>query len=530
MRKGIRYVLVTLAVMLLVGAGFLDYYLRTLTPRLKARVVGALQDRFDADVKLGDLQFSFFPVARVEGEELVINHKQWGNSDHPLIRIKRFHAETDYTTILDWRNRVNEVVLEGLDIDIPSRGRATLKTTMEANQPVSSGEPGHDTTHFKFLIQTIIANRSMVEIQPKTPDKEPLRFPVEKLIMHSVGPDEAMTFTARLTNAKPPGGIDTAGHFGPWQKDDPRATPISGDYTFQNADLSVFPGISGILSSQGRYGGVMQHINVDGTTDTPDFRLQDGGAPVHLTTRFHSVVDGTNGDTILDPVDAKFRHSEFVCSGGAVQQPGTNGKSITLDAHTTYGRIEDILALIVKGPPLLKGAVQFGSKIVIPPGKEQVIRKLGLNGQFNLTSAVFTSEKDAERLLMLSDRASGISKEDERRGEGAPGKVASNMAARFRLARGVISFASLAVEVPGAHLQLTGNYNVLSSQIDMRGSFAMRATLSQTQSGFKAILLKPLDRYFRRDGAGFELPFSISGTRDRPAIGVTVFHRTFVIH
>ena len=478
MRTRVRFVLLTIAALLVAAGGFLAFYVQTLGPRLKQRVVSALEDRFDADVQLADLQFSFFPNARVDGEGLIIKHRQWDSDEHPLIRIKHFHAETDYTTLLDFRNRVDKVVLEGLEIHIPPRGPAASKTGMEANQPVSSDQPGHDTTRLRFLILTMVADHSLVEIEPKNAGKNPLQFPIEQLTMHSVGPHDAMVFTARLTNAKPPGTIDTSGHFGPWQRDDPRATPLSGDYTFKNADLSVFKGISGTLSSEGQYGGVLQHIKVNGSTDTPNFKLQEGGNPVHLTTRFHSVVDGMNGDTILDPVDAKFGNSEFLCTGGVVQKPGERGKTVELDALVKHGRMEDILRLVVNGVPIVKGDVQFHSKIIIPPGSQQVAAKLKLDGNFQLTSAVFTSEQAAQRLRTLSDRASGISKAEEDRGEGEPLNVASDLSARFKLDNGVFSFAYIAFQVPGAHIQLAGNYNLISSHVDMKGKFQMHATLS----------------------------------------------------
>lgn len=57
-------------------------------------------------------------------------------------------------------------------------------------------------------------------------------------------------------------------------------------YFFQNADLSVFKGISAILSSEGGYHGALDHIAVQGWTDTPNFTVEIGGAPVHLRTDF----------------------------------------------------------------------------------------------------------------------------------------------------------------------------------------------------------------------------------------------------
>jgi hypothetical protein len=84
--------------------------------------------------------------------------------------------------------------------------------------------------------------------------------------------------------------------------------------------------------------------------------------------------------------------------------------------------------------------------------------------------------------------------------------------------------------VPGAQIHLAGKYNLKSSAVDMQGKFKMHATLSQTQSGIKSLLLKPLDPFFKKDGAGFEVPLTVTGSRDHPVIGASAFHRKFTIH
>jgi hypothetical protein len=109
-------------------------------------------------------------------------------------------------------------------------------------------------------------------------------------------------FRANLTNPTPPGRIQTAGTFGPWQADEPSETPLAASYRFENADLGVFDGIAGILNSSGSFNGVLERIEVDGTTSMPAFALADVGNGMPLETRFHSIVDGTNGNTLLQPV------------------------------------------------------------------------------------------------------------------------------------------------------------------------------------------------------------------------------------
>lgn len=526
-RKAIGYTL--LALCLLIAGAFIaaSVYVHGLGPRVKQRVVEALQQRFDADVDLKSLEISLFPQPSVTGEDLTIRHKGW-TDPHPLIYIRRFSGRTDFWTLIDRRNHVNLVRLEGLEIRVPPRGHAAEQETEEDHEVVASAEPGHDTTRLPFEIQTIIADGALLEIEPKQPGKEPLRFDIQKLTLDTVSRGQPMAFQAKLTNPKPPGLIDTNGSFGPWQRDDPRATPVSGKYTFQNADLGVFKGISGTLASTGNYQGILQHIEVDGGTDTPNFALKRGGQSVRLKTTFHSIVNGTDGDTILDPVDATFLKTEFICKGGVVHEDAKEGKTVSLDAVTKSARIEDILRLVTgDSRPLLKGAVDFKTKIIIPQGHEEVLDKLQLDGEFGIESGEFTSAAVQQRLRTLSNRARGISKEEE---QGLPQQtVGSNFYGRFTLNHATVSFSRLSFSVPGAAINLAGRYNLRSGDIDMKGAFRMQATLADTQSGVKHWLLKPLDPFFAKNGAGFMIPIEITGTRDHPEIGASIFHHKFTI-
>src|SRR6185437_488585 len=126
----------------------------------------------------------------------------------------------------------------------------------------------------------------------------------QQLTLRSVGRGLPMTYHAELTNPKPPGLIHADGNFGPWDASGPVNTPLSGQYTFRDADLSVFKGIAGILSSNGKFTGELDSIEVKGTTETPDFALKIGGHPMALHTEFEATVDGTNGNTVLHPVRA----------------------------------------------------------------------------------------------------------------------------------------------------------------------------------------------------------------------------------
>ncbi len=532
MSRRLWYALGIVCVLALIGAAVLyvsaKRKMQNLGPEARKRIIQALEERFDADVDLKSLQISLYPHPTAIGEGLSIHHKGW-RDPHPLIYIRRFVAQADYNTIIAKDNHVDLVRLEGLEIHVPPRGRSSLVQGSEQNHPIESSQPGNDSTRLRFLIQTVVADGTLLEIEPKIEGKQPLQFRIEKLTLHPVGPGHAMAFTAMLTNAKPPGLIESSGSFGPWQKDEPRATAVSGNYSFKNANLGVFKGISGILSSTGAYHGVLQYIDVNGTTDTPKFALKRGGEAVHLVTTFHSVVNGTDGDTILDPVDAHFLRSEFICRGDVVHNPGPNGKTVNLDAVAKNARMEDILRLIAgKGKPFLTGAINFKSKILIPPGHEDVMDKLKLNGEFAVSSAEFTSPKVEQRLQGLSDRARGISAKNEENGPSTT--VASDFHGHFTMDRGKVSLSTLSFSVPGAAIKLSGTYDLRSEQMDMTGLFRMQATLSGTQSGIKHWVLKPFDRIFEKNGAGFEVPIKVGGTKDHPEIDAEIFHKRVTIH
>ncbi len=195
------------------------------------------------------------------------------------------------------------VELKGLNVDIPPKTHFTHKLALEHAEE-------HGTPLLRFEVESIRCDGAHLTLETDRPGKLPLEFDIAhiKLIGSTAG---SMRFDAKLTNPKPAGMILTTGAMGPWKVDDPGETPLSGSYRFEHADLGVFKGIAGILESTGRYEGVLRDLVVDGQTDTPDFRLTSFGTAMPLHTEFHAHVDGTNGDTLLEPVNATLGQSHF---------------------------------------------------------------------------------------------------------------------------------------------------------------------------------------------------------------------------
>lgn len=491
--------LIAVAVAVLLAAG---EYLSTYAHR---QLIEVLRERYQSDVKVRSTRVSLLPPFGAALEGLEFRHH--GRTDvPPLISIGRATATIGIAGLLQRPKRVREVRLEGLQIHIPPRGEQ--KAGDERARP---GRPRRSP----FVIEHIVADGTTLWVLPRRPGKQPLEFDIRRLRLRHVGIDRPMNFDAELQNAKPPGAIRSHGRFGPWAAADPGDSPVSGDYTFENADLSVFRGIRGILSSQGSYRGKLERIDVQGATDTPDFTVS--GQPVHLKTEFSATVDGTDGDTYLHPVTAHFLRSTVVASGSIAGTPGVKGKTVSLDATMDGGRIEDILRLAVKSdPPALTGGLSFRSKMLIPPGDADVIEKLYLKGTFGVGSGRFTGARAREKIETLSRRARGDT--GAAVGEG----VASNFNGAFVLRNGTIDFSRLRFTIPGAAILLAGNYGIRSGEIDLRGRARLDAKPSEMTTGVKSFFLKLADPLFKRkdNRAGSEIPIRIQGTREHPSAGL----------
>jgi len=364
----------------------------------------------------------------------------------------------------------------------------------------------------------LTANGALLRIIPRREGKDPREFAIHALTMTTLGLAEKMPFRATLTNPLPKGLIETSGTFGPWRKDNPGSTPLGGDYSFQKADLGTIKGIGGILDSTGKFDGLLDRINVKGTTTTPDFHLDTAKQPVSLSTSFVAVVDGTDGDTYLDEVHAQFLSTTLTAKGAVVGTKGVKGRTIDMNVRVHEGRIEDLLRLAVKGDePLLVGRVVLRSEFHLPPGEPDVIERLELKGQFDVAAATFTDRKVQGKLADMSRRARGL---DE---DASAGNIVSNLGGTFGLKNTVLRFSTLSFSLPGAQVRLRGSYGLRSEAIEFDGTVRMEATISEAAGGgVKGFFLKMVDPVFRKQGAGAVIPIKIRGTREQPSFGLDV--------
>jgi len=489
-------------------------------PILRQRIIESMSKRFDSPVELNRVDISAMKGLQVTGQGLRVQfvagatQPGWPGDTQPMLSVRRFQFRTDVRSLFHSSSSIGIVYVQGLELHIPpaeDRGPLLPKQHLSRKQ-----------SRIPLLLSHIVCDDAKLFIETGKPGKDPLEFDIQHLELTDIGVDQPFHYDAILTNPKPVGLIHAVGSFGPWHGDEPRNTPITGDYNFSHADLNSIKGIGGILSSTGHFSGPLGRIIVDGTTDTPDFSIDTANHPLPLHTQFHAIVDGTTGDTTLDPVQARLLHSELTARG-TVAKIGHDGHDISLDVDMPNARIEDMLQLAVKTePPLMRGALTMRAKLHIPPGPARVAEKLQLAGKFDIRSVSFSNPSVQDKIDAMSMRAQGQPKNAGAAGSDRTAEVASEMKADFTLGHSLATIRNLDYRIPGALVMLNGVYSLNGEVFEFKGNVRTEATASQMTTGWKSLLLKPIDPFLKKNGAGLELPISVGGTRGDPHFGLAI--------
>jgi hypothetical protein len=518
-----------LVVVVLVGLGVLifsaEYVIHHAEPILRARVIDTLSAHFHAPVELDHLDISLIKGVElaatgveVQGSGLRIPYIRNADepaTDHnaPMISIRHFAFHTRIRGLLHQPTRIMEVDVQGMELHIPpaSARAAMLGSSGARRQP-----------KITLLLSLIRCKDVKLFIDTNKPGKDPLEFDIQKLDLKDVGQAQPFTYQAELINPKPVGEVHAEGHFGPWNVDAPRETALDGSYSFSHADLNTIKGIGGILSSRGRFGGVLDHITIDGETNTPDFSLDVSDHPMPLHTVFHAYVDGTTGDTFLDPVQARLQDSDFTARGKVVTVKG-KGHDIDMNVSIPHGRMQDFLELGVKTrPPLMNAVLSMKGHLHIPPGDTRVAEKMEIAGSFQLRNVRFNNAGIQDKVDGLSARAQGKPKEVAEYSTDKQAEVSSMMSANFSLVHGLVDVHDLHYQIPGALVLLNGVYSTNGAVFEFKGHVRTEATASQMVTGWKSWLLKPVDPFLKKNGAGLQLPISISGTQGDVHFGLAM--------
>jgi hypothetical protein len=502
--------LIVIAVAVALFVGVLYAFTPVIKTEIRKRTEAYLQARFQSDIEFSHFDVFLFPHVRVTIDGLTLRWQ--GRTDvPPLIQIAHVKFTASISGMLRERFTIRSVELDGLQIHMPPKESGA--------RPRIQGTDADLAQKYPVLIHEIDANNALISILPGDAGKPPREFPLHEMVVKDFSFDSPASFHAVLTNPVPKGEIDCAGQFGPWDAADPRHTPVAAGYIFSHADMGTIKGLAGTLRSTGKFSGPLDYLNVAGQTETPDFALRMSGHSVNLHTDYNAIVDGTNGNVILKPVIAHFRHTTLVVNGEVADLTPEKGRTILLGAVSREATIEDLLYLTVKNdPPIMTGPAALNAKIDIGEGDADILERMTIDGQFSVADARFTSSNVQDKIDTLSRKAQGHPTDKD------IDDVVSNLIAKFRVDKGVASFSKLSFGVVGANIALTGSYGLDDGEMDFHGHLLMQAKLSQTMTGAKSFFVKAVDPFFKGKNGGSDIPIKITGTKDHPSFGLDLHH------
>ena len=484
-----------LAIALVIALGLLclAFLFARFWPFERKQVLRNLAEASDSKVEARGYHKTYFPPGCII-DGVIFRHGE--KSTQPLITIERLIIRGSYVGM--FTNHVTRIIADGARVFIPAFGSGVH----------------FQTQHSKIIVNEVVVNGTVVEFESRNSEEEPLKFDIHEGSVRNVGWNGPLAYRLKLHNPVPPGELEAAGELGGWRKDDPGETPFSGEYKFKDADLHVFHGIAGKLSSGGKFGGVLKHLDISGSTDVPDFEVVSSGHKVELITDYTAYINALNGDTFLTRVDAHFRRTRVAARGSIARASGRRGKTALLDLGAPRGRIEDILWLFVKEPrPPMSGPVGLKANVEIPSGARPFLEKVKLRGVFGIDEGSFTKPETQKDVNKLSAGARGENKDDVE-------TAMADLKGQVVLEDGIAKFSDLSFGVPGARANLHGTYNIINHKIDLHGPMKVDSQISNTASGMKALLLKMMDPFFKKKKKGEVVPVHISGTYEHPQFGL----------
>ena len=489
----------TLFALLAIAGGILAAY----WPFTQSKVLQSIRESWPGTVRADRVHSTYFPHPGCVIENLVLELPSNRSPEPAVVTMGRARIEASYLELFLRPGHLTRLVIEALRIEVPVYGEASgpEKATPASEAPTTSfGE---------------VETRDAVLIVKRSRGAEPLTFGIHRLLLRSVNTSAPMFYEGFVSNPEPPGAIHVRGEFGPWQSKEFKDVPVSGSYTFENADLGKLRGIAGVLSSMGKFDGRMEEIAVRGGVNVPAFQVTHSRHEVALKATFDATVDATDGDVSLKAADASFLQTAVHAEGRIASSAEASGKTASLNLTVREGQIQDVLDLFVtsKIPPM-KGATDLQAHVEIPPGDAPFLRKIIMEGTFAIRDAVLTNEDRQNDVNLLSKRASGEKKEKET--DRVSGRLEGKVVAR----NGTALFTPVSFQIPGASITMNGRFNLLNEHLDFHGDARTEAELSDDTTGAKAVLLKPINSLFKKKHAGADVRVEMTGTYDDPHYGI----------
>jgi hypothetical protein len=444
-------------------------------PFTRERLTVSLERATGSKLKAARFRMTFFPSPGCVLDDAVFERD---GASAPLGRMRQLSVRGSWAAVLMLQHHLAEMQPEDLRVSIPEK----------VPPPMRLHPPGkHETSVGEF-----VADGTVLDVRGLT-----LRF--RRLRLHDLSRNSPIRIEVEVALPDPPGTAQASAVFGPWKG---AASPLSGSFTLKGADLSKYNSVEGILKGSGKFQGALAALGVKGNADVADFRVRGKGPATPIRAEYAATVNATSGETRLQHADVHFLQTRLAVSG-------LIGRSTTLDFDGRQSQVEDLIRVFASSDePGMRGPISFRARVALPPGDAPFLRRVMLDGRFGIDDAQF-KERTQDKVEKLSSRARG--QDDNVR----PANISSDVQGDVLMKDGVARLDRVRFVVPGASANGSGTFNLITKRVDLRGTVAIDATLSEAAGGgIKSFFLKPLNVFFRdkKKNAGAVLPVSITGT------------------
>jgi hypothetical protein len=441
----------------------------------------------------------FFPNPGCVIEKVTLTPKSPG---HPKVQIQKLVISGLYSGLIGQEKHLHSLELEGLQVIFPPRGEKKDEGQGSSAQP----------SDIRF--DEIRAQNSQVVFLGDAKHPETELYDIYRLLLKDYSPGKAIHFNSVLRIPEPPAEVEIVGDFGPYASNDLGAAPLAGSFTMKHADLSKFHAFTGTLTAQGKFEGKLGALQVNASTDAPQFGLTDTGHAIPLRTEFSALVNGTNGDIKFEPVHASLGETKLVAQGQLASDTAGHGKVLTVDSSSDEARIQDLMYLFVQSKPPLQGATRFQAKVRLPSDSRTFEKRVEMKAHFGIKGSRFTAKETQQKVGELSESARGNPKDDD------PAPVVTDLLGDVELKNATATFSQLSLRLPGASAVLHGTYKLENKAVDLHGTLQTDVKLSKATTGFKAFLMKVVEAAKAKKKEGATVPVKVTGTYDKPEFGL----------
>ncbi len=496
--KPLRFVLI-FVVAVIVLAGML---LASKWPWTESKVKSALEKATGTSLRIESFRTTYFPPGCVIGKITAAN--PMSPRYPPVFAATSAVIRTSYAEMLSGRKSITLLAVTGMHVSIPPRGMPRNLHPRNANQ------------NSAFVIDRVVADDGIVEFLSGTPGKGGTRLDVRRLELDNAAKNESMAFHAAIRNMAFPGEVHSAGHIGPWRSGELSATPVSGTFTLQNANLDFLKGVSGKLNTQGKFSGDLGEIHVEGTANVPDFQVIHSSHHVNLSSNYRVVTNATTGDSTIEDMKAHWNQTTVDASGRFEETGGRKGRTLFLNTEIGRGRLEDLLLLFTSRPePSMRGGFQCKARIELPPNPPKFLERVMIVGDFRVEGSRFTNPHTQDLIDKLDRSAAGEKKSD------APAPVyLSALSGHVAAHGGTATLSRISMVSAGSRISADGSFGLVGKTINLNGLLQTQGKLSDTTGGLKSLMLKVISPLWRHRNSTMIVPFRITGTAGAPHFAV----------